>query len=184
MSPAPASEAGIIDVDLQTLRFRHPLIRSAIAQSAGVGDRRRVHEALAAVLAGDPDRRAWHRAALLSGEHEEVAVELEGAAERARRRGAVAVAVAVSALGRAAELSEPASRSRRLREAAGLAVELGRRDLVVPLVREADRLDLGELERARVTLIEETGVTRPLGDPGRFMSLIALAERARGSGRS
>jgi len=34
---APAAEARIIDVDLQILRFRHPLIRSAVAQSAGVG---------------------------------------------------------------------------------------------------------------------------------------------------
>src|SRR5205823_1574397 len=97
----PAVEARIIDVDLQTFRFRHPLIRSAVAQSAGVGDRRRVHEALANVLADQPDRRAWHRAALLSGEHEEIALELEEAGLRARRRGAVAVAV--SAMRRAAE---------------------------------------------------------------------------------
>ena len=29
MSAAPAAEAGIVDADLQTIRFRHPLIRSA-----------------------------------------------------------------------------------------------------------------------------------------------------------
>ena len=176
----PAVEARIIDIDLEAFRFRHPLIRSAVAQSAGVGDRRRVHEALANVLADQPDRRAWHRAALLSGEHEEIALELEQAALRAQRRGAVAVAV--SAMRRAAELSEPASRSRRLLKAAGLAVELGRRDVVVPLLHEVDQLDLGELERARVTWIEETALTRPLGDIGRFMSLIAAAERAGAAG--
>ena len=70
---ATAVEARIIDVDLRTVRFRHPLIRSAVAQSASVGDRLRVHEALAKVLADQPDRRAWHRAALLSGEHEDIA---------------------------------------------------------------------------------------------------------------
>src|SRR5215831_15854111 len=137
---APAAEARIIDVDLQILRFRHPLIRSAVAQSAGVRDRRRVHEALADVLADQPDRRAWHRAALLSGEHEEIALELEEAATRAQQRGAVAVAV--SALRRAADLSEGAARSCRLLGAARLAVELGRRDVVVPLLHEVNQLDL------------------------------------------
>jgi DNA-binding CsgD family transcriptional regulator len=176
----PAAEARIIDVDLQVLRFRHPLIRSAVAQSAGVGDRRRVHEALADVLADQPDRRVWHRAALLSGEHEEVALELEQAAIRAQQRGAVAVAV--SALGRAADLSEGAARRRRMLGAARLAVELGRRDVVVPLLHEVGQLDLDELERARVTWIEETAVTRPLGDVGRFKYLIAAAERAGAAG--
>jgi DNA-binding CsgD family transcriptional regulator len=176
----PAVEARMIDVDLQTFRFRHPLIRSAVAQSAGVGDRRRVHEALANVLVDRPDRRAWHRAALLSGEHEEIALELEEAGLRARRRGAVAVAV--SAMRRAAELSEPAGRSRRLLAAAGLAVEAGRPDVVVPLLREVNQLELGELERARVTWVEETALTRPLGDVARFTSLIAAAERAGAAG--
>lgn len=176
----PAAEARMIDVDLQNLRFRHPLIRSAVAQSAALGDRRRAHEALANVLADHPDRRAWHRAALLSGEHEDIALELEEAGLRARRRGAIAVAV--SALRRAGELSQPASRTRRLLAAAGLAVELGRRDVVVPLLHEVNQLELGESERARITWIEETALTRPLGDLGRFTSLIGAAERAGAAG--
>lgn len=176
----PAAEARMIDVDLQNLRFRHPLIRSAVAQSAALGDRRRAHEALANVLADHPDRRAWHRAALLSGEHEDIALELEEAGLRARRRGAIAVAV--SALRRAGELSQPASRTRRLLTAAGLAVELGRRDVVVPLLHEVNQLELGESERARITWIDETALTRPLGDLGRFTSLIGAAERAGAAG--
>jgi DNA-binding CsgD family transcriptional regulator len=175
----PAVEADIVDAGLQTLRFRHPLIRSAVAQNASLAERRHVHEALADVLDDQPDRRAWHRAALLSGEHEDIARELEAAGARARRRGAVPVAVA--ALRRAAELGEPGRRSRRLLGAAGLAVELGRQDVVTPLLHEVSRLDLGALDRARVTWVEETALTRPL-DPERFKSLIAAAEQAGATG--
>jgi DNA-binding CsgD family transcriptional regulator len=175
----PAVEAGIVEADLRTIRFRHPLIRSAVVQSASLADRRRVHEALANALEDQPDRRAWHHAALLRGEHEDIALELEAAGVRARQRGAIPVAVA--AMTRAAELGESASRGRRLLAAAGLAVELGRPDVVVPLLREVGRLDLGELDRARVTWVEETALTRPL-DAGRFKSLIAAAEQAGAAG--
>jgi DNA-binding CsgD family transcriptional regulator len=177
---APAAAAGIVDADLQKLRFRHPLIRSAVAQHAGVADRRRVHEGLAAVLGAHPDRRAWHRAALLTGEHEDVALELEEAGSRARQRGAVAVAV--SAVRRAAELGEPGRRDRRLLAAAGLAVEVGRPDVVDRLLRDVDRLNLGDLESARATWVEETALTRPLGSAERFMALIDAAERAGAAG--
>jgi DNA-binding CsgD family transcriptional regulator len=177
---APAAEAGIVKVDLQRLRFRHPLMRSAIVQSASLEERRRAHQALATVLADQPDRRAWHRAALQAGEHEDIAIDLEAAGGRARQRGATAVAVA--AMTRAAELSEPASRSRRLLDAASLALELGRPGVVEPLLRQARQLDLGELERARLTWIEETVSNRPLGDVEHFKSLIAAAERAGAAG--
>jgi DNA-binding CsgD family transcriptional regulator len=176
---APASAAGIVDADLHTLRFRHPLMRSALAGSSGLIERRLAHEALADKLADQPERRAWHRAALLSGEHEDVAVELEETAARARHRGAVPVAV--TAMRRAAEIGAPASRSRRLLAAVALAAEGGRRDVVVPLLREARQLHLGELDRARLTLVEETVVTRPL-DSKLFMSLIGIAEQAGAAG--
>jgi hypothetical protein len=48
---------------------------------------------------------------------------------------------------RAAELSEPASRSGRLLAAAGLGVELGRRDVVVSLLREVNNA----LEQREIT---------------------------------
>jgi DNA-binding CsgD family transcriptional regulator len=175
----PAVDAGILDVDLQTVRFRHPLIRSAVAQSAGLGERRRVHEALAKVLEDEPDRRAWHRAALVSGEAEDIALELEEAAMRARRRGALPVAV--TAMKRAAELGEPASSSRRFLDAAGLAVELGQPNIVMPVLHAVGQLDLAELDRARVTWLEETALTRPL-DRELYKSLIATAEQAGAAG--
>jgi len=172
----PAAEAAIVDLDMHSVRFRHPLMRSAVRQSASVPRRRRVHEALAEVLRAEPDRRIWHRAALISGAHEEIANELEEAAGRARRRGAIAVAV--TALQRAAELSPPKQRARRLLAAAELTFELGQRDLVMPMLREVEHLDPDPIERARATWIDEVVHTRPLGDAARAASLIAAAERA------
>jgi DNA-binding CsgD family transcriptional regulator len=172
----PAERAAIVVLDLRAVRFRHSLIRSAVRQSASVPLLRRIHEALAEVLRAAPDRRVWHRAALIGGMHEEIADELEEAARRARQRGAIAVAV--TALQRAAELSPPTQHARRLVAAAELAFELGQRDVVMPMLRDVARLDPGPLERARATWIEEIVYTRPLGDATHVEALIAAAERA------
>jgi hypothetical protein len=42
-------------------------MRSAILQAASISERQEAHAALVQVLAGQPDRRAWHRAAARSG---------------------------------------------------------------------------------------------------------------------
>lgn len=123
----PAVQAAIVDLDERTVRFRHPLMRSAVRQGASVLQRRRVHEALADALQAEPDRGVWHRAALIAGTHEDVAAELEEAGRRARRRGAISLAA--TALRRAAELSDPAQRAGRLIAAAEQAGEAGDRDL-------------------------------------------------------
>jgi DNA-binding CsgD family transcriptional regulator len=172
----PAAEAAIVDLDLNFVHFRHPLIRSAVRQNTTLLERRQVHEALAQVLRAEPDRRVWHRAALISGTHEEIANELEEAAGRARRRGALAVGV--TALQRAAELSPPGPRVGRLLAAAELAFELGQRDLVLPLLRQVEQLDAGPVQQARATWIGELVQTRPLGDPTRAAALLAAAEQA------
>ncbi len=172
----PALSAAIVDLDERTVRFRHPLMRSAVVQSATAPRRRRVHEALADVLHAEPDRRVWHRAALITGPHEDVAGDLEEAARRAQRRGAIGVAV--TALRRSAELSDAAQRGRRLLAAAQLAFELGQPDVVVPLLREAEHLEPGPLEQGRATWIKEMVDLRPLGDTGRAFALITAAEHA------
>ncbi|HEX6583360.1 MAG TPA: ATP-binding protein, partial [Thermoleophilaceae bacterium] len=175
-----AADVAIVDLGERSVHFRHPLMRSAISQAAPVERRRGVHEALADVLADEPDRRVWHRAALISGEHESVAVELEGAAARARRRGASGVAV--TALRRSADLSAPEGRISRLLAAAALAFELGQADVVGPLLHEAKRLDPGPIERARISWIDEAVNTivriRPLGGARPAQSLIETAEEA------
>jgi DNA-binding CsgD family transcriptional regulator len=176
----PAVEAALIDLDVNSIRFRHPLIRSAVRQSAGVQQRRRVHEALAATLDADPDRRVWHRAALMSGMHEELASELEEAAGRARRRGAIDVAV--TALRRAVQLSAPSHRVRRMFATAELAYERGRPDIAVTMLREIERLDLEPLDVARVRFISELMDARAIADHSRVAGLIATAEQAGAAG--
>ncbi|MEV0829285.1 ATP-binding protein [Nonomuraea rubra] len=144
---APAVEARLVEICGGLVRFGHPLMRSAIAAAAALGERRRAHLALAETLREHPDRRAWHRAAATAGPDEEVAAELDRAAAGARRRGAVAAAVA--ALEQAARLSEEREgKALRLLRAAELAVESGSRDTAERLVRDARELDLSPRRRA------------------------------------
>src|SRR5262249_46214478 len=115
---AVAQAAGLIDLNAR-IRFHHPLVRSAIYQSASHPDRRQAHRALAEATdaEADPARRAWHRALAAEAADEEVAVELERSADHAKARGGVAAAAAF--LERAALLStDSVRRAQRALDAA------------------------------------------------------------------
>ncbi len=171
----PAVLAGLIDVDHAHFHFRHPLIRSAIYQSAPIVQRREAHAALATVLADQPDRHAWHRAAATTGPDEDVATEVETVAMRAQARGGSAVSLA--ALQRAAHLSpDPNRRGQRLLRAAELAVQLGEPGVSAKLAREADPLVTGSLDRARLSLIRLTLEPGSPGDPPKVQSLLSHGE--------
>ena len=97
--------SGLLVVDGNVVRVRHPLVRSAVYQAASSRERRGAHRALAEALDpdGEPDRYAWHRAAAVDGPDAAVVAGLTAAAERAERRGGYAAASA--AYERAAELT-------------------------------------------------------------------------------
>jgi hypothetical protein len=146
---ADAVAAGLAEVAGHSVRFRHPLVRSAVCEAAGPARRLAMHRALAQVLAGVPDRHVWHRAAASLGPDEEVAASLGAAADRAFRRGAIAEQAA--ALAQAARLSpSSAQRGQRLIRAAWAFHDLGRRQTVLRLLDEAEALDLEPGDRLRL----------------------------------
>ncbi|WP_353988020.1 ATP-binding protein [Ruicaihuangia caeni] len=117
-----AEHTDLIAVTGSTLEMRHPLVRSALHWGASLGERRRVHAALANALElyGDLDRAIWHRAAAVDGPEEETAELLAQAAERFRLHGGHEAASA--AFERAAQLSENGDRmQQRLFDAANSA---------------------------------------------------------------
>ena len=179
----PAVAARLVDIDGTSLRFRHPLVRSAIYQAAVTSRRRAAHAALAEVLAGQPDRWVWHQAAAALGPDEQVAAELEGAARRAVDRGAAEVAVAT--LERAAQLSEDgAARGGRLLLAAELAFRAGRRGRGPQLLQAAEALDLPSEERALLSLLRENFTEPSWSGAAKIDAFVAMAERMVAAGRA
>jgi DNA-binding CsgD family transcriptional regulator len=149
----PAARTGLLDVGAR-VRFRHPLVRSAVYRSASDVERQSVHGALADVTdaALEPDRRAWHRAQATRGPDEDVAAELEQSAGRAQARGGLAAAAAF--LGRAADLTIDANRrAERMLAAAQVNLQAGSFDAAVGLLAAAQAGPLDELGRARVDLL-------------------------------
>jgi DNA-binding CsgD family transcriptional regulator len=149
----PAARAGMLDVGAQ-VRFRHPLVRSAVYRSASEPTRQMVHRALADQTDArlEPDRRAWHRAHATRGPDEDVAAELERSASRAQARGGLAATAAF--LGRAAQMTiDPALRSERMLAAAEAHLHAGAFEAALALLAAAQPGPLDELGRARVDLL-------------------------------
>lgn len=149
---APAERSGLITVESR-LRFRHPLVRSAVYRSASVTERRQVHATLADVITGPAadEYRVWHRAHSASAPDEAIAVELVGSAERARRRGGAAAAAAFLAY--AVELTpDPGRRAERALNAALCKLDAGDPEAAALLLAAAGGTD-NELLDARTDLV-------------------------------
>jgi DNA-binding CsgD family transcriptional regulator len=92
----PAERAGLIDFG-QRVCFRHPLVRAASYRAAPLPMRLEVHRVLSEVMdpIRDAERRVWHRACSTVTHDEDIAVELEKSAERAKARGGFSAAAAL-----------------------------------------------------------------------------------------
>ncbi|WP_331769719.1 AAA family ATPase (plasmid) [Embleya sp. NBC_00888] len=141
------------------IRFRHPLVRSAITGTASPDELRTAHMVLAERYKADPEHRIWHLAAASVEPDEAVAAEIEAAARAISVRGGTGPAV--DALGKAADLTpDPAEASRRLHLAAELADESGQLDRAARLLDKAKDADpgralQGRTTRARIALLRD-----------------------------
>lgn len=176
----PAFSHGLLSSDGETFQVSHPLVGSALRQTASLTGRQQAHAALARVLAAQPDRAAWHRAASASAPDEQIAAELEAAAGNAQRRGAVVSAVAW--LERAAALSpDPTLRVERLLSAAELAFELGRYSQVEDIKAQVAGMRLRVRDQSRLAWLEGVFHDGSTGEPEEVRRLMDLAEQALGA---
>ncbi len=150
---APAESEQLLDIGAR-VRFRHPLVRSAVYRAASLQERRPVHLALARATDPqvDPDRRAWHLAAATLGPDEEVASELERSAGRAQARGGLAAAAAF--LERSVALTgDRTQRANRALAAAQASLHAGEFSAARRLLAVVGAGELNDLQRARVDLL-------------------------------
>jgi len=103
---AETALTGVLEFPDDSVRFRYPLLRSAVYHGASAADRRRAHQLLGE--AGDSELRSWHLAAAAVLPDEGLAAELQRTAERAGARGGYAARAAL--LRRSAELTTDDSR--------------------------------------------------------------------------
>ncbi|MFK0293480.1 AAA family ATPase [Streptomyces sp. NPDC090442] len=158
-----AASQGLLHLDQQHVRFRHPLVRSALYQGAPLNDRRAAHLALADAVGEEDDRYVWHAAAAALGTDDTVAERLAALAERTRRTGGVATAA--QALCRAATLaSDPGRRARWMVEAAECAWTAAKTTQAESLLDRAETLTDDPALRARTARVRGA-ITHASSDP-------------------
>ena len=146
----PAAQARLLEIGAR-VRFRHPLVRSAVYRAASLPERRAAHDALASATdpGTDPDRRAWHRAHAATAPDDDVAQELLDSATRAQSRGGIAAAAAF--LDRAVTFTaDPGQRASRALVAARAKFEAADYLAAESLLAAADAGPLDELGRAEL----------------------------------
>ncbi|GAA1560073.1 LuxR family transcriptional regulator [Actinomadura kijaniata] len=157
-----AEQARLVEVTGTEVAFRHPLIRSAAYQAAPVARRIAVHEALYH-SADDPSCRARHRAASTTSPDEDVAAELAGAGDLARRQSGYATA---AYLYRQAAALTPGRgpRGRRLLLAAEAVLTAADAAAAEEMAAAAERLTDDPAARARLAEVR-AAVEHERGEP-------------------
>lgn len=148
-----AEIAGLVELE-PVVRFRHPLVRSAVYNAAPGVERRRVHEALARAAGrlGLVQTEAWHAARAVLGTDPQVADRLAHSADLAARRGGLASQATI--LTRAAELSPPGPvRSTRQIAAAEAALAAGAIHVAHRLVDQIDPAAADPVTRGRAVSV-------------------------------
>ncbi|WP_222829372.1 helix-turn-helix transcriptional regulator [Xylanimonas cellulosilytica] len=159
-----AEAAGLVRLE-PMVRFRHPLVRSAVYSSASLGERRRAHGALAVAAGklGLVEAEAWHASRAVTGTDAEVAERLVHAADLAARRGGSASRASI--LARAARLTPAgALHDERQVEAAEAALEAGAADVAGRLLADVRDADLDRVVRGRAILVR-SAVALFVADP-------------------
>src|SRR5437899_7500005 len=176
----PAVDADLVEIADDGVRFRHPLIRSAVRQAASAQEVLEMYRALAEVVA-DPERQLWHRAMAAREPDESIASALEQHARLAAARGAVTVAGA--ALERAAALTaDSPSKGARLVAAAEIAYELGLVESARRLVDETTSFDLSARDKARLDWFGQIISGSVWFESGAARTFVTIAEQLRDGG--
>ena len=148
-----AESSGLIEAAPE-IRFRHPLIRSAVYFGAEPADRRRAHQALAAAAdqTSEPLQRVWHLASSTLVPDDSIAEELERCANVSRDHGGYLAAVEL--LVRSAELTtNPLEQSARYMTAGEDALHAGAPVRAAELMDRVHTQLSGSAARARALRI-------------------------------
>ena len=160
-----AEAAGLVELGV-TVRFRHPLVRSAAYGAAAGFERRSVHAALAsaALGLGMVELEAWHAAKSTLGTDADVADRLEKVADLAGERGGFSSRASV--LVQASALTPGGPRKyTRLVGAAEAALAAGAAQLANTLLEEVDEGRLDPVARGRMVAVRAS-VAMFLSAPG------------------
>ena len=179
----PAVAAGLLFSEKETVQFRHPLIRWAVARSAADPVRLATHAAIASVLQGQGAREVWHLASATVGTDCEVADRLARLAEQDQGRGSPQSAL--RAWERSAQLSPDGSvRARRLMSAAYIASQLSDFAKMSNLLQAVKEDEVQSADRTELEWLRQTSMGFQWPFDHTFAVLAGIAARLQAEGRT